>query len=161
MKAFALVGVMTLMAASVAGAQPKYGMAGCGLGSILIKKNTMVMQIVAATLNGTSGNQSLGMTTGTSNCMGSADAAQLMHQQDFIASNLRSLSQDVSRGEGDTLFAYAEVLGCQGVYPQFSKIAQSSYQRIFGAPGALAVLEETKRVLREDVQLTNQCTKLI
>ena len=44
------------------------GDAGCGLGSMIITKNTKVMQVLAATTNGTSGSQTFGITFGTSNC---------------------------------------------------------------------------------------------
>ena len=42
---------------------------GCGLGSEIISdKNSVLMQIVAVTTNGTSGNQTFGITSGTSGC---------------------------------------------------------------------------------------------
>ena len=42
---------------------------GCGLGSMIIKnQNSTMLQAIAATTNGTSGNQTFGITSGTSNC---------------------------------------------------------------------------------------------
>ena len=65
---FAVVGV--LFTASAARAQQGgYGMAGCGLGSLLFgNDNTTLMQILAATTNGLFGSQTFGITSGTSNC---------------------------------------------------------------------------------------------
>src|SRR4051812_1818938 len=44
-----------------------YGVAGCGLGSIVFGPKPGMIQIVAATLNGTGG-QTFAITSGTSNC---------------------------------------------------------------------------------------------
>ncbi len=45
-----------------------YGMAGCGLGSLAFGDDNGKIQIIAATTNGTSGTQTFGITSGTSNC---------------------------------------------------------------------------------------------
>ena len=42
---------------------------GCGLGSMAFEGNDgLISQVSAATTNGTSGNQTFGITSGTSNC---------------------------------------------------------------------------------------------
>src|SRR5580658_9609667 len=46
----------------------KYGTAGCGLGSIVFGNKAGIVQIFAATTNGTFATQTFGITTGTSNC---------------------------------------------------------------------------------------------
>ncbi len=53
---------------SVALAKGNHPMAGCGLGYVLFsnKENDKVTQILGATTNATSGNQTFGMTSGTS-----------------------------------------------------------------------------------------------
>jgi len=43
-----------------------YGMAGCGIGSIVFADKPGMIQIIAATLNGTAGSQTFGITSGTS-----------------------------------------------------------------------------------------------
>src|SRR6186713_935077 len=45
-----------------------YGPAGCGLGSMIFEPDSGFTQVFAATTNGTSGNQTFGITSGTSNC---------------------------------------------------------------------------------------------
>ena len=50
-----------------------YGAAGCGLGSFVFgDNNSWWAQTLGATTNGTSGSQTFGITTGTSNCDASA-----------------------------------------------------------------------------------------
>ncbi len=44
-----------------------YGVAGCGLGSMVFGNQEGGIQVIAATLNGT-GIQTFGITSGTSNC---------------------------------------------------------------------------------------------
>ena len=52
---------------SESGGAAKYGPAGCGLGSMIFDPDSGFTQIFAATTNGTSGNQTFGISTGTSN----------------------------------------------------------------------------------------------
>ncbi len=154
------IGMCATMFGAVAFAKP-YGMAGCGLGTMVIKSDD-TMQVLAATTNGTSASQTFGITTGTSNCLPSSKMAKLERQNEFIAGNLVTLSKEMAQGNGIVLQAYAEVLGCQGdAYQEFARITQASYQDIFRAPGALAVLEATKNTLREHQQLATSCQWLI
>ena len=61
-----LTAALTLLAVPAAFAG---NTAGCGLGSIIFEgQSGVVMNVLAATFNGTSGNQTFGMTSGTSNC---------------------------------------------------------------------------------------------
>lgn len=137
-----------------------YGMAGCGLGSLLIKENTKI-QILAVTLNGT-GSQTSGITSGTSNCLPASKSAQLEKQKSFVRENLENLRRDMVKGDGEYLKGYAEVLGCNSQsYGQFASFAKSEEARLFKAPGAMAVLEATKISIRKNSELQNACSNLI
>ena len=127
-----------------------YGMAGCGLGSMVLKEDSF-MQIFAATLNGT-GVQTVGISLGTSNCKPSGKATA-MEQKVFIEANLVSLKREAASGKGETLSAFADLLGCQN--DQFVSVSQSNFQQIFKAPEAESILQGYKAVL------SNQCTRLI
>ena len=67
-KLIAIAMMLGLAAPAVVSAAGNHTMAGCGLGYVLFGHgdNSKIMQILAATTNGTSGNQTFGMTTGTS-----------------------------------------------------------------------------------------------
>lgn len=56
-----------------------YGMAGCGLGSMVVGKNGG--QVTAGTTNGSSSNQYFGITTGTLNCIDDS-ASEVAHKMD-------------------------------------------------------------------------------
>lgn len=62
----ATVAAMTFMGIAMIAQSARANDAGCGLGSMIIQENTKVMQVLAATTNGT-GVQTFGISTGTSN----------------------------------------------------------------------------------------------
>lgn len=108
-----------------------YGMAGCGLGSVVFGNEPGFVQIFANTLNGTSGNQTFGLTTGTSNC---GERNKLVQADQFIETNKVALENDMSRGQGETLSSLAAVLECNNqsfgsdVKQRYSALKSSSNQ---------------------------------
>lgn len=114
-------------AAPVAKADP-YGTAGCGLGSMVFGNDPGIVQIFAATTNGTSGNQTFGITTGTSNCTDTAGGAA--SAKSFIETNREAFAKDVARGNGETIKGLATLAGCQN--PAAVGVAlQGSFGAIF------------------------------
>lgn len=103
-----------------------YGVAGCGLGSVVFGDKPGMIQVVAATLNNTAGNQTFGITTGTSNCGESGKSARATQ---FIEVNKVSLENDLARGAGEAIVALSEVMGCQNA--DFTVQLKSAY-----APGS-------------------------
>ena len=88
----------------------KFGAAGCGLGSIVFGNSPGIVQIFAATTNGTSYSQLYGITSGTSNCDdtgGGSDSARI-----FIDANREALAKDISRGKGETIASLTKLAGC-------------------------------------------------
>ncbi len=86
-----------------------YGLAGCGLGSIVFGPQPGMVQVVAATTNGTFYSQSFGITSGTSNC----DIPRMGQQAaEFIQVNKEIVMKDAARGNGETINALADIFGC-------------------------------------------------
>ncbi|MCU0656613.1 MAG: DUF3015 domain-containing protein [Polyangiaceae bacterium] len=87
-----------------------YGTAGCGLGSIVFGNKSGIVQIFAATTNGTSASQTFGITSGTSNCKdtggGKASAKA------FIEANREALAKEIARGKGESIKNLATIAGC-------------------------------------------------
>jgi hypothetical protein len=116
-----LVGVLVVSAAAIA--EPKYGTAGCGLGSIVFGNKPGIVQIFAATTNGTFGTQTFGITTGTSNCdTGPGGTAST---KVFIEGNREALLKDISRGQGETLKNLAALAGCSDANAVGSKLQKN------------------------------------
>lgn len=107
-----------------------YGAAGCGLGSIVLGDQKGFMQVFAATTNGTSGSQTFGISSGTSNC-GSGGKTPTQ----FIEANKSALNNDIARGEGDTLAALSEIYGCSEA-ASLNNVLKTNYKQIFKAEKA-------------------------
>src|SRR5690606_16613688 len=84
-----------------------YGMAGCGLGSVLIGKKGN--QIFASTTNGT-GTQSFGISSGTSNCVTATEQTAML--KNFIEANRQALITDMAKGQGEALVTLSNIYGC-------------------------------------------------
>ncbi|OFX21860.1 MAG: hypothetical protein A2V77_20285 [Anaeromyxobacter sp. RBG_16_69_14] len=102
----------------------KYGTAGCGLGSLAFGDQKGGIQIIAATLNGTGGNQTFGITSGTSNC-GEATVG-VSGTKVFIEGNREALSKDAARGSGETIDTLTVLAGCKD-----SKVVGATLQKRF------------------------------
>ena len=87
-----------------------HGPAGCGLGALIFEgKQGLVFNVLAATFNASSGNQTFAMSTGTLGCE-DAKKAQVTGPV-FIQNNREKLANDISRGQGETLSAYLKLIG--------------------------------------------------
>ena len=105
---------------------------GCGLGSIVIKdQNSVLLQLVAMTLNGTSGNQSFGITTGTSGCKKTALVLN-DRAQEFIAGNMDQLSREIAQGHGESVNTLAELLNVNDAQT-FASNLQANYNAIYSS----------------------------
>ena len=95
--------------ASTAHADP-YGTAGCGLGSMLFHDKPGIVQVLAATTNGTFGTQTFGISSGTSNCEDTKASAQ--STKSFVQANREAVSKDIARGSGETISSVSTLAGC-------------------------------------------------
>jgi hypothetical protein len=123
----AVVGLVALLGASPAQAAP-YGMAGCGLGSVIFGNSGGIIQIFAATTNGTFGSQTFGITTGTSNCVGGGSSEA--STKAYVQTNREAISKDIARGSGETIVGLAKVAGCADAKAVGSTL-QSRFNTIF------------------------------
>ena len=110
MKRLVILSVFTLLfAAAGTGFAAGYGTAGCGLGSMLLGSDPGFSQVFAATTNGTSGSQTFGISSGTSNCGKSAFSSN-ERLNEFVKANLDNLAKDVAMGHGESLETITELL---------------------------------------------------
>lgn len=158
--------LLSLVAASgSAAAQPVvstggggYGAAGCGLGSVVFGSKPGLVQVFAATTNGTFGSQTFGITSGTSNCASTGGGA--IAAKSFIETNREAFAKDVSRGSGETIDNLAALSGCSD-----SKAVGQSLQRNFKQifPSAKASNTEVSAAAIESLKSDKQlaCSQLI
>lgn len=109
--------------------------AGCGLGSLIIKQNTKVMQVLAATTNGTFGSQTFGITSGTSNCSANGLVQNEKQIQYFVEVNQEELTREMAAGRGEKISTLAALHGCAtpAQITAFNAKAQASFKTIVPA----------------------------
>jgi len=91
-----------------------YGMAGCGLGSVIFDGKGAGTQIFAATTNGSTWNNTSGITSGTSNCVSGPNVQVAAKLDRFLVANSSQVAEDLSRGNGEALKTVTGILGCNG-----------------------------------------------
>ena len=109
-------------------------MAGCGLGYVLFGNadNSTIMQILAATTNGTCGNQTFGMTTGTSGCTDDGAVKFVKEVEVFAEVNLDTLRLEMAKGSGEFVNSFAYLLGASDAdVPQMVRLFQTNYDYLF------------------------------
>lgn len=133
------------------------GGAGCGWGNMLFKgQRGVATHVVAATTNGTSGNNTFGMTTGTNGCHTNGALSYGGKPLLVLGSMMDELSEDMAKGNGEALTTYAVVLGVQ---PQdrehFAAVTHEHFSEIFNKSDATAadVYVNTQAILKQDARL--------
>ena len=154
MKRFLALCSMLGLLSQVALASGQHPMAGCGLGYLLFGheggKNSKSMQILAATTNGTSGNQTFGITSGTSGCTVDGKVAKNVQAEVYAEINYRELSQEMAQGSGEYLNTFAAVLGVSETHrPEFFQLVKERYEVLFPSAdtGSVQMLENLMQEL--------------
>lgn len=99
---------------------------GCGLGSMAWRGQSGILpQVAAATTNGLSGNQTFGITFGTSGCdpNGRVTGGTQKMVLAFMENNLEQFAIDVAAGQGETLTTLAGIMNMDT-----QTVADKSYQ---------------------------------
>jgi hypothetical protein len=128
--ASALAAAMAVMSVASVAMADGYGTAGCGLGSIVFGDKPGIIQILAATTNGTSANQTFAITSGTSNCGSSEPSAE--SAKAFVETNREALAKDVARGKGETIASLTTLAGCSDAAAVGTTL-QQNFSSIFPA----------------------------
>ena len=133
-----------------------YGTAGCGLGSMVFTDKGKVSQVLAATTNGTSGSQTFGISTGTSNC-DSPSGFKMSKMESFVEANMVAVNNDIAKGSGETISSISSVYGCKDAKKVGSTL-QKNYKTIFTSAhtNAKEVSQNLEYVMRD--QLSANCT---
>lgn len=133
------------------------GSDGCGWGNMLFKgQRGTATHVLAATTNGSSGNNTFGMTTGTNGCHTNGALSYGGKPMIVLSGMMDELSEDMAKGNGEALTTYAVVLG---VKPEdrahFAEVTHEHFAQIFTKSDVTAadVLANTQAVLKQDVRL--------
>jgi hypothetical protein len=153
MRRYLLVAALMTLPAGSALADPDIG---CGLGTQLWEGNKGVLpKALGATTNGSFGNQTFGITFGTIDCgAGTVTVQQRLHL--FAGANLDRLARDMAHGEGETLDAFAQLLGVtEADKPAFFRFTKAHFVELYAGDAVTAgdMLISLRRLLAEDTQL--------
>ncbi len=122
-----------------------YDSTGCGLGSMAWRgQSGIVPQVLAVTTNETFGNQTFGITSGTSGCdpNGRITGGTQKMILSFLQNNMEQFAIDVAAGEGETLTTLAGILNMDEKF-----VAKRAYQNF-------ALLFPNENVDAVDVTMT-------
>jgi hypothetical protein len=127
--ALAVVVGMVFVSVGFAGQQNT----GCGLGSLIFEGHDgLISQTCAATFNGTFGNQTFGITTGTSNCEQFETMWANKKLNTFVAENMDNLAKDIAQGNGEYVNTLAVLIEVpEGERADFYSRLQTNFSRIY------------------------------
>jgi Protein of unknown function (DUF3015) len=122
------------LAALSSGAFAQNANIGCGLGTqVMAGKDSLLMQVLGATTNGTSGNQTFGISTGTLGCKKPVNMVSAEMQQ-FVAGNMDALAQDIAQGRGEALETLSKLMDVAAAdRAAFGAKLQANFANIYAA----------------------------
>ena len=152
-----LIAVSLGMLSSTAFAEAAGGN-GCGWGNLLFDgQSGKVSHVLAVTTNGSTGNNTIGITSGTNGCSGAGTINYGGKEVVQVGAVIDEFSEDVARGEGEILTAMAVTLGIsQEDRAYFKQTMQQNFATIFPTQDASQedVLAGMWQVLGEDKVLS-------
>ena len=146
-----LAALLVVVASGAAVADPDIG---CGLGTqIWTGSKGIAPKVLGATTNGTSGSQTFGISSGTLGCHQGGTVTADAKVQIFTGANLDRLARDMAQGGGETLDAFATLLGIRTEdKPAFFRMTQTRFADLFAgdAVTAGAMLASLERAMASD-----------
>ena len=146
---------IALATVSVSAMAEAPGGPNCGWGNMLFKgQSGMGPHFLASITNGTSGNATFGMTTGTNGC--STSGTLTYGGKSLIASVMTEFSANVAAGHGDALNAVAVAIGIE---PQdravFAEVTHANFKVLFPSENTTAdqVVQALEQVMKSDARL--------
>ena len=163
MKKFVAVAAVAALFPAIAVAQQN-NIGSCGWGSkVFDGQSGLAPQVLGATTNGTFGNQTFGITSGTSGCTQDGAVRSTWKTAMFIDGNKETLARDMSVGSGEALDSLAHLLGVEAAdRAAFNRIARDNMQRIFPRDNAETeqVVAALREVLMSDAKLARYTVAL-
>ena len=160
-KLLAVVSVAALfpMTAMAAG---ENNIGNCGWGSKLFDgQSGIAPQVLAVTTNGTFGNQTFGITSGTSGCTQDGTVKSSWKTALFIDGNKEALARDMSVGSGEALDSLALLMGVEAQdRDAFNRAAKRNMARIFAKDATPEIMAALRLVLADNAQLSRYTAAL-
>jgi len=156
-----LIGKAVLLAllstAAISAQAAQAGGGGCGWGNLVFDGHKgLAPHLLATTTNGTSGNATFGLTSGTNGCDSSTTLGY--GGRSWLAMNnmIQEISEDMAKGNGEALSAYATILGVPTEErAHFAQVTHEHFAQIFDNQDVTAeqVYSNTQEVMSQDARL--------
>lgn len=153
-----LVLASALLGASMSASAVAPGGPGCGWGNLLFEgQSGLPMHLLASLVNGTSGNATFGMTTGTNGCDTSGSLTYSGKSLLSMNGVLEEVAHDVAMGEGEALTALSVAMGVPVEdRSHFSSVMHQNFAVIFPSEDVTAeqVLASIEAIMKSDEKLS-------
>jgi hypothetical protein len=147
-----------LVAASFSASAVVPGGDSCGWGNMLLEgQSGLPMHVIASTTNGTSGNASFGMTSGTNGCSANGTLTYGGTPMIDLSSIMTEFSEDVARGHGDALRTVAVALNIETQdRAAFDSVMHENFAVIFPSENVTAeeAMSAVMQVMKADDRLS-------
>ncbi len=146
-----------LLGSSVTAFAEAPGGPGCGWGNMLFKgQSGLPIHLLASLVNGTSGNATFGMTTGTNGC--STSGSLSYNGKSLLTMNgvLEEVAQDMAAGQGEALTALSVSMGIPSEdRDHFNSVMHQNFSAIFTSKDVTAgeVADNINMVMKKDDKL--------
>lgn len=146
-----------LLGASLSAQAVSPGGPGCGWGNLVFEgKSGLPTHILATTVNGTSGNKTFGMTSGTNGC--DTSGALTYDGKSLLAMNgmLEEVAQDMAVGHGEALTALSVSMGIEPAdRPHFDQVMHQNFAAVFPSQDVTAgqAVDHINNVMKNDQRL--------
>ena len=131
---------------------------GCGWGNMLFEgQSGMPMHLLATLVNGTSGNATFGMTTGTNGCDTSGSLSYSGSSLLGMTGVMEEVAQDMATGEGEALTALSVSMGIEASdRAHFNAVMHENFAAIFPHQDVTAdeVMASITDVMKKDDSLS-------
>lgn len=131
MKKILLASFATLMIASIPNTAKAVDNPGCGLGSMLFEgRKGVLTDVLAATTNGTFGNQTFGMSSGTSGCKKNAP----IHHREFtllVRNNYEGLAMAIAKADANDEIVISAANILEVTPEHLVKVTHDNFDTIF------------------------------
>ena len=163
MKKLVAVAALAALFPAIAIAQQN-NIGSCGWGSkVFDGQSGLAPQVLGATTNGTFGNQTFGITSGTSGCTQDGAVRSTWKTAMFIDGNKETLARDMSVGSGEALDSLAHLMGVDAQdRAAFNSLAKDNLARIFPSDDVAtkSIVASLREVMAADARLARYTAAL-
>ncbi len=135
---------------------------GCGWGTLMWEGQSGVPpKVLGATTNGTFGNQTFGISSGTVGCKAEGAIKVDARTSMFASANIDRLTRDMAAGGGETLDALAQLMRIPAAdRPAFFQLTKNNFATIVSSDHVTAgdMLTTINRLMATDQQLSKYAT---